>query len=152
MAGHAQPRPVGPSAGNCSSGCALAVVPKPVGASGRGSRHRHRGADRLHALPPIDRWANVRVLFQRVNVLPTPSPRPSGPLGERLGLGQLTTLSEAQAHLAWQITVPSSLGRPEEVSLHPPPVGAAQGEVTLVYSTRRGIRVAGQTGVAVLVT
>jgi hypothetical protein len=97
-------------------------------------------------------WVNVHVLFQRVNVLPTPSPRPSGPLGERLGLGQLTTLSEAQSHLAWQITVPSSLGQPDEVYLQLPPVGPAQGEVTLVYSTRPGIPVAGQTGVAVLVT
>jgi hypothetical protein len=97
-------------------------------------------------------WVNVHVLFQRVNVLPTPTPRPSGPLGERLGLGTPTTLAEAQSHLAWQITVPTSLGQPDEVYLQLPPVGAAQGEVTLVYSTRPGIPVANQTGVAVLIT
>jgi hypothetical protein len=97
-------------------------------------------------------WVNVHVLFQRVQVLPTPSPRPSGPLGERLGLGQLTTLSEAQSHLTWKIAVPSSLGQPDEVYLQLPPAGPAQGEVTLVYSTRPGIPVANETGVAVLVT
>lgn len=97
-------------------------------------------------------WVNVHVLFQRVPVLPTPTPRPPGPLGERLGLGQLTTLSEAQTHLTWRITVPSSLGQPDEVYLQLPPTGAAQGEVTLVYSTRPGIPVANQTGVAVLIT
>jgi hypothetical protein len=81
-------------------------------------------------------WVNVHVLFQRVHVLPTPSPRPSGSIGERLGLGQPTTLSEAQSQLAWRITVPSSLGQPDEVYLQLPPVGPAQGEVTLVYSSR----------------
>src|SRR3979409_465163 len=35
----------------------------------------------------IANWVNVHVLFQRVNVLPTPSPQPPGPLGQRLGLG-----------------------------------------------------------------
>jgi hypothetical protein len=97
-------------------------------------------------------WVNVHVLFQRVHVLPTPSPHPSGPLGERLGLGQPTTLAEAQSHLAWQITMPASLGQPDEVYLQLPPVGAAQGEATLVYSKRPGIPVASQTGVAVLIT
>jgi hypothetical protein len=97
-------------------------------------------------------WVNVHVLFQRVHVLPTPSPLPSGPLGERLDLGQPTTLAEAQSHLAWKIAVPASLGQPDEVYLQLPPVGAAQGEVTLVYSSRPGIPVANQTGVSVLVT
>jgi hypothetical protein len=110
----------------------------------------------LAAYPPsreaIADWVNVHVLFQRVHVLPTPSPRTSGSIGERLGLGQPTTLPDAQAHLAWRITLPSSLGQPDEVYLQLPPVGPAQGEVTLVYTTRPGIPVAGQTGVAVLVT
>ena len=97
-------------------------------------------------------WVNVHVLFQRVHVLPTPSTRPSGPIGERLGLGQPTTLGEAQSHLSWQIMIPSSLGQPDEVYLQLPPVGAKQGEVTLVYSTRPGIPVANETGVAVLIT
>jgi hypothetical protein len=97
-------------------------------------------------------WVNVHVLFQRVPVLPTPSPRLSGPIGQRLGLGQPTTLSEAQSHLAWRITVASSLGQPDEVYLQLPPIGPAEGEVTLVYTERPGIPVASQTGAAVLVT
>lgn len=97
-------------------------------------------------------WVNVHVLFQRMPTLPSPSPQPSGPLGERLGLGAPTTLPEAQSRLAWKVTIPKSLGQPDEVYLQRPPTGPAQGEVTLVYKTRPGIRVAGQTGVAVLIT
>jgi hypothetical protein len=97
-------------------------------------------------------WVNVHVLFQRVPVLPTPTPRPSGSIGEQLGLGRLTTLPGAQSQVTWRITVPSSLGKPDEVYLQLPPDGPAQGEVTLVYKTRPGIPVAGQTGVVVLVT
>jgi hypothetical protein len=97
-------------------------------------------------------WVNVHVFFQRVHVLPTPSLQPSGPLGGRLGIGGQTTLSEAQKQVAWHVAIPSSLGQPDEVYLQLPPTGAAQGEVTLVYTTRPGIPIAGQTGVAVLVT
>ena len=97
-------------------------------------------------------WVNVHVLFQRVPVLPSPSPPPPGPLGERLGLGAPTTLPAAQGRLAWKITIPTSLGRPDEVYLQLPPTGPALGEVTLVYKARPGIPVAGQTGVAVLIT
>src|ERR1700730_14734730 len=100
----------------------------------------------------IASWVNVHVLFQRVNVLPTPSPQPPGPLGEKLGLGGRTTLADAQKHVSWRITIPASLGQPDEVYLQLPPNGPTQGEVTLVYSTRPGIPVAGETGVAVLVT
>ena len=97
-------------------------------------------------------WVNVHVFFQRVHLLPTPSPQPSGPLGQRLGLGGQTTLSEAQKQVAWQVTIPSSLGQPDEVYLLLPPDGPVQGEVTLVYATRPGIPVSGATGVAVLIT
>ena len=97
-------------------------------------------------------WVNVHVLFQRVNALPTPSPQPPGPLGKRLGLGGQTTLAGAQKSVAWLVMVPASLGSPDEVYLELPPEGATQGEVTLVYSTRPGIPVSGQTGVAVLIT
>lgn len=110
----------------------------------------------LGAYPPsreaIANWVNVHVFFQRVPVLPTPSPQPPGPLGERLGLGGRTTLAAAQKQLSWQIRIPASLGQPDEVYLQLPPDGPAQGEVTLVYSTRAGLPVAGETGVAVLVT
>jgi hypothetical protein len=97
-------------------------------------------------------WVNVHVLFQRVHVLPTPSALPSSPIGEHLGLGKPTTLADAQSHLAWSITIPAALGQPAEVYLQLPPVGPSQGEVTLVYTKSPGIPVAGQTGVAVLVT
>ena len=100
----------------------------------------------------IANWVNVHVLFQRVNVLPTPSPRPPGPLGERLGLGGRTTLSGAQVNVKWPVIIPVSLGSPDEVYLQLPPDGPTLGEVSLVYSTRPGIAVSGTTGVAVLVT
>ena len=100
----------------------------------------------------IASWVNVHVFFQRVHVVPTPSPLPPGPLGQRLGLGSQTTLGDAQGQVTWHVTVPSKLGNPDEVYLQLPPTGSTQGEVTLVYSTRPGIPVAGETGVSVLVT
>jgi hypothetical protein len=110
----------------------------------------------LAAYPPsreaIANWVNVHTTFKQVQHLPTPSPQPPGPLGERLGLGGKTTLANAQKQLAWNIAIPSTLGRPDEVYLQPPPDAPAQGEVTLVYAARPGIPIAGQTGVSVLVT
>ena len=100
----------------------------------------------------IASWVNVHVFFQRVQVLPTPSAQPPGPLGKRLGLGGRTTLADAQKQVTWQITVPSSLGQPDEVYLQLPPAGPSKGEVTLVYSVRPGIPITRETGVAVLVT
>jgi hypothetical protein len=100
----------------------------------------------------IANWVNVHVFFQRVNELPTPSPQPPGPLGTRLGLGAQTTMADAQQQVAWKITVPASLGQPDEAYLQLPPDGPAQGEVTLVYRARPGISVARETGVAVLIT
>jgi hypothetical protein len=100
----------------------------------------------------IANWVNVHTTFQQVQHLATPSPQPPGPLGERLGLGGRTTLAGAQKQVAWNIALPSSLGEPDEVYLQPPPDAPAQGEITLVYATRPGIPVAGQTGVSVLVT
>jgi len=97
----------------------------------------------------IASWLNLHTIITRVNQLPTPSPQPSGPLGKRLGLGEPTTLDNAQAKVTWKIVVPASLGRPDEVYfLDGPP----QGEVTLVYKSRPGLNASGQTGVAVLVT
>jgi hypothetical protein len=110
----------------------------------------------LAAYPPsreaIASWVNVHVFFQRVHQLPTPPPTPPGPLGQRLGLGSPTTMADAQSHVSWHVMVPSRLGEPDEVYLQPPPSAPAQGEVTLVYSVRPGIPVAGETGVSVLVT
>lgn len=110
----------------------------------------------LAAYPPsrdaVAGWINVHVFFQRVQVVPTPSPLPPGPLGERLGLGGETTLADARKKVDWHILVPSKLGEADEVYLQLPPDGPGKGEVTLVYSTRPGIPVAGETGVAVLVT
>jgi hypothetical protein len=100
----------------------------------------------------IASWINVHTIFTRVNQLPTPSPLPSGPLGKRLGLGDLTTLEQAQSKVSWHIVVPASLGRPDEVYLQLPPEGPPQGEVTLVYKSRPALKTSGQTGVAVLIT
>lgn len=100
----------------------------------------------------IASWINLHTIFTRVNQLPTPSPLPSGPLGKRLGLGDPTTLDQAQSKVSWRIVVPASLGRPDEVYLQLPPEGPPQGEVTLVYKSRPGLKTAGETGVAVLVT
>ena len=110
----------------------------------------------LLAFPPsreaLANWGNVHTIFHQVPHLATPSPHPPGPLGQRLGLGGLTTLPDAEKHISWHIAVPSTLGRPDEVYLQPAPDAPAQGEVTLVYATRPDIPVAGQTGVSVLVT
>ncbi len=110
----------------------------------------------LLAFPPsrdaIANWLNLHTIFQRVPNMPTPSPHPSGPLGERLGLGNPTTLETAQGNLSWHIVLPSSLGQPDEVYYQAPGIGPSSGEVSLVYASRPGIKVAGQTGVSVLIT
>lgn len=100
----------------------------------------------------IASWLNLHTTITRVKQLPTPPPQPSGPLGTRLGLGEPTTMADAQSKVSWHIVVPASLGKPDEVYLMVAPVGPPQGEVTLVYSSRSGIKTSGQTGVAVLVT
>ena len=71
-------------------------------------------------------WINVHTIFTRVNQLPTPSPQPSGPLGKRLGLGNPTTLAQAQSKVSWRILDPGSLGQPDEVYLQFPPDGPPQ--------------------------
>jgi hypothetical protein len=100
----------------------------------------------------IANWINVHTIFTRVNQLPTPSPLPSGPIGKRFGLGDPTTLAQAQSKVSWHIVVPASLGRPDEVYLQLPPEGPPQGEVTLVYKSRPGLKPSGETGVAILIT
>ena len=97
-------------------------------------------------------WLNLHTTILRTQNQPTPSPRPSGPLGERLGLGSPTTLKQAQGQVRWTIQVPSSLGPPDEVYLKLPPTGPSGGEVTLVYAQRPDIHASGLTGVSVLVT
>ncbi len=110
----------------------------------------------LLAYPPsreaIANWLNLHTTITRVDHLPTPSPQPSSPIGKRLGLGEPTTLAEAQSKVAWKILVPASLGPPDEVYLLLPPLGPPGGEVTLVYKARPGMKASGQTGVAVLIT
>jgi hypothetical protein len=100
----------------------------------------------------IANWINVHTIITRVHELPTPSPQPPGPLGKRLGLGQPTTLGAAQSQVTWKILVPASLGQPDEVYLQLPPEGPPQGEVTLVYKSRPGLKTSAETGVAVLIT
>jgi hypothetical protein len=107
----------------------------------------------LAAYPPsrnaIANWIDLHVSIQKVQTLPTPSPLPSGTLGSRLGLGLPFTLEDAQRQVQWRIEVPSDLGPPDAVYVRTLPAG---GEVTLVYAHAGGIPVAGETGVAVLVT
>jgi hypothetical protein len=96
-------------------------------------------------------WLNLHVNIRRTNVLPTPSPLPSGSLGSQLGLGSPTTLDAARTGVHWTVLVPGTLGQPDAVYLQTteaPP----QGEVSLVYATRPGIPVARETGVSVLIT
>jgi hypothetical protein len=100
----------------------------------------------------IAHWFNLRTRITQVTVLPTPTPLPPGPIGQRLGLGASSSLPAARATVRWQVLLPSSLGDPDEVYLELPPVGPAGGEVTLVYSARPGIPASARTGAAVLVT
>ena len=110
----------------------------------------------LAAYPPsrdaIASWINLHTFFRTVPHLATPTPLPPGPLGQRLGLGQPTTLPQARAALKWQLLVPASLGQPAEVYLQPLPDAPSGGEVTLVYAARKGLPAAGETGVGVLIT
>jgi len=98
-------------------------------------------------------WLNLHTTFQRTqSPPPSPSPLPSGPLGQRLSLGTQTTLDGAQSQVAWKIKVPSSLGPPDEVYLKLPPSGPSGDEVTLVYAQRSDIPASSETGISVLVT
>jgi hypothetical protein len=107
----------------------------------------------LAAYPPsrtaIAEWIDLHVNIQKVQTLPSPTPLPSGTLGSRLGLGLPFTLEDAQRQVKWPIEIPSDLGPPDAVYVRTLPAG---GEVTLVYAHASGIPVAGETGVAVLVT
>jgi len=97
-------------------------------------------------------WLNLHTTILRTPNQPTPSPLPSGPLGECLGLGSPTTLDGARSQVRWKIEVPSSLGRPDAVYVKLPPTGPSGGEVTLVYAQRPDIHAYGVTGVSILVT
>jgi hypothetical protein len=100
----------------------------------------------------IANWINLHTIISRVSQLPSTSPHAPGPIGKRLGLGNQTTLIDAQRGLGWKIHLPASLGNPDEVYLQMPPAGPPKGEVTLVYTSRPGIPASTQTGVAVLIT
>ena len=109
------------------------------------------GAGLLAYTPTRDAIAgflNLHTTVHRVQQLPSPSPR----LGQSLDLGTPTSLAEAQTMVAWRISVPGALGRPDQIYLRIPPAGPSGGEISLVYSARPDIKVSGQTGVAVLIT
>ena len=110
----------------------------------------------LVAVPPtrsaIAGWLNLHTIFQHVQTVPTPSPLPSGKLGEQLGLGGATSLQGAQGKVTWHVSVPATLGSPDAVYYQAPPDGPSQGEVSLVYAARPGFATSGTTGVAVLLT
>lgn len=93
-------------------------------------------------------WLGIKgVNIQRVEHPPTPSARPSGPIGTRLGLGQPETLAEAERLAGFKIQVPADLGAPDEVFYR-----SDAGAVTLVYYPRPGLPEASQTGAGALVT
>jgi hypothetical protein len=73
-------------------------------------------------------------------------------LGQRLDLGQQTTLAGASTAVKWHLLVPASLGQPDEVYLQQPSIAPSDGEVTLVYAAGQGLPAANETGVGVLVT
>lgn len=100
----------------------------------------------------IANWINIHVFIQRVPTLSSPSPRISGTVGDRLSLGRLTTLQEAQRAVSWHVSVPAALGQPDLVYILEPPAGPPATEITLVYLSVPGVNPAGETGVAVLVT
>jgi hypothetical protein len=110
------------------------------------------------------------VLIREVPSLPTslpaasPAATPSTPLGvsaspvvptvtpsagTRLSLGQLLTLDEARARVAFQVQLPAALGPPDEVYLLDIPPG---GQVALVYYPRPDLPQARTTGVGLLLT
>jgi hypothetical protein len=97
-------------------------------------------------------WLNLHTTIHLVQHPPTPSPLPSGHLGDNLNLGTAVTLNQAREGVSWTVVVPAALGQPDAVYLKQPPSGPSKGEVTLVYAQRPDIKVSGQTGVAVLVT
>ena len=91
-------RPVALRAPWYQSRWAIAAAAVVIAATGLLAYHPTREA--------IADWVNVHVLFQRVHVLPTPSPQPPGPLGERLGLGGRTTLAGTQKNVTWPVMIP----------------------------------------------
>jgi hypothetical protein len=110
----------------------------------------------LLAYPPtrtaIADFVNLHTRITHTSTLPTPSPRPSGPIGQRLGLGSPTTLADARDGVTWPVLLPSSLGTPDEVYLQTTADAPTGGEVTLVYGPGTGLPVAGETGASVLIT
>jgi hypothetical protein len=107
---------------------ALAVVPT----------SRNAIADRLGL-----RGADI--VITPTAVVPTPDPT-----GQRLLLGDATTIDAAVPELTYQpFLPPSTLGTPDTVYLLEPPVG---GQLSYVYLTRPGMPAVPQTGVAVLIS
>ncbi len=97
-------------------------------------------------------FVNLHSRLTHTSTLPTPSPRPAGPIGTRLGLGSPTTLAAARADVTWPVLVPASLPPPDEVYVQTTADAPSGGEVTLVYGPGTRLPVAGETGASVLVT
>lgn len=91
--------------------------------------------------------------------VPTPSPTPSRSPGAvqtppslpSAGLGALVSLADAKARAGYPVLVPADpqLGVPDEVYLRAVPNSTA---VSFVYTSRAGIPVSAQAGVAAIVT
>ena len=100
----------------------------------------------------IAEWVNLHTRITHTTALPTPSPRPPGSIGQRLGLGDATTLEAARGGVTWAVLVPAALGRPDEVYLQTQDDAPTGGEISLVYGPSTGLPVAGETGASVLIT
>jgi hypothetical protein len=84
---------------------------------------------------------------QKVPLLPSPSPRPAGPLGTRLELGQrYGSVPEAERSAGFKAIVPAALGQPDEVYVRNGP-----DVITLVYRTRPDLPATTEPGVGALV-
>lgn len=80
---------------------------------------------------------------------PTPTARPAGDVGDRLGIGARTTMREASHRAGFTIRYPRALGIPDGVYvLHNPGQPAI---VSLVYRPRAGLPATVDRDVAVLV-
>jgi hypothetical protein len=84
---------------------------------------------------------------QQVPRLPSPSPRPPGPLGTSLELGQrYGTVAEAERAAGFAAVVPAALGQPDEVYVRSGP-----DVITLVYRPRPDLPATAEPGVGALV-
>ena len=93
-------------------------------------------------------WLGLKgVLVQPVRRLPSPTPA-SGGIAQRLQLGDPTSLSAATNRVSFHVSIPQSLGNPDQVYLREPP--PLDGEVSLAYAPRTGLPPTKETSLGLL--